>query len=224
MSKKAVILCSGGLDSATVLAIAKSQGYECHAISVDYGQRNRAELDAARRVTEKLNATHKIVSVNLTSIGGSALTDDDIAVPDYKGDGKIPITYVPARNTIFLSIAMGYAETLECDDIFIGACQKDYSGYPDCRDVYLDAFQNLANLATKRAVEGNKMNIHAPLLNLTKAQTIQAGTKLDFDYSLTVTCYQADQTGRACGKCDSCTYRKQGFKEANLPDPTNYIS
>lgn len=224
MSKKAVILCSGGLDSATVLAIAKSQGYECHAISVDYGQRNRAELDAARRVTEKLNATHKVVSVNLTSIGGSALTDDDIAVPDYKGDGEIPITYVPARNTIFLSIAMGYAETLECDDVFIGACQKDYSGYPDCRDVYLDAFQNLANLATKRAVEGNKMNIHAPLLNLTKAQTIQAGTKLDFDYSLTVTCYQADQAGRACGKCDSCTYRKQGFKEANLPDPTNYIS
>lgn len=223
MSKKAVILCSGGLDSATVLAIATSQGYECHAISIDYGQRNRAELNSAKSITKRLGASHKIVSVDLSSIGGSALTDEKIDVPDYKGDGKIPITYVPARNTIFLSIAMGYAETLNCDDIFIGACQKDYSGYPDCRDVYLEAFSNLANLATKRAVEGNRMKIHAPLLNLTKAQTIQAGTELDFDYSITVTCYQADKDGKACGKCDSCTYRKQGFKEANLPDPTNYI-
>jgi len=222
MSKKAVILCSGGLDSATVLAIATNQGFECHAISINYGQRNIAELNAAKKITSILRASHKIVSIDLSAIGGSALTDLNIEVPTYKGDGQIPITYVPARNTIFLSIAMGYAESIQCDNIFIGACQKDYSGYPDCRDVFLDAFNNLANVATKRAVEGNKMHIHAPLLNLTKAETIQTGSNLDLDYSITVTCYRADPEGKACGTCDSCTYRKEGFKSAGLIDPTNY--
>ena len=222
MSKKAVILCSGGLDSTTVLAFAKSEGFECYALSVNYNQKTISELNAARRVTKHLGINHKTVSIDLSSIGGSALVSDDIEVPDYVGDGKIPVTYVPARNTIFLSIAMGYAETLEADDIFIGACQKDYSGYPDCRDVFLEAFSKVANVATKRAVEGAKMTIHAPLLNLTKAETIQLGTNLGIDYSMSVTCYRADKDGLACGTCDSCTYRKEGFRKANIQDPTRY--
>lgn len=222
--KRAVVLLSGGLDSATALAVAADQGFECHAMAVDYGQRHDAELEAARRIAGRAGANLKIVSVDLRAIGGSALTDD-IEVPEGEGaevDDGIPVTYVPARNTVLLSLALGYAEVLEADAIFIGVNAVDYSGYPDCRPEYIAAFQALAQLATKAGVEGGALEIRTPLIDLTKAEIIQLGTRLGVDYSLTVSCYQADSAGRACGKCDSCRIRKQGFVDAGIEDPTRY--
>ena len=220
--KKAVVLLSGGLDSATVLAIAKSQGYECYCLSLDYHQRHVAELQAAERVATTLGAkAHKTVQLDLSMFGGSALTDNNIDVPEAPSDG-IPVTYVPARNTIMLSLALAWAETLAAQDIFIGVNALDYSGYPDCRQEYVAAFQRMANLATKSAVEGKTIKVHAPLIDMTKAQIIQRGHSLGFDYGITVSCYQADAEGRACGLCDSCRFRKEGFAVAGLPDPTHY--
>ncbi|WP_252179411.1 7-cyano-7-deazaguanine synthase QueC [Endozoicomonas sp. 4G] len=222
MTKKAVILLSGGLDSSTVLAIAKDQGYECYTVSFDYGQRHRAELEASVRVSEALGARdHKTLKLDLRDLGGSALTDDGIDVPEALGEG-IPVTYVPARNTVFLSLALGWAEILGARDIFIGANDVDYSGYPDCRPAYLEAFEKMANLATKAGVEGDHFHIRAPLLELTKADIIKEGSRLGVDYGITVSCYQADEQGRACGVCDSCRYRKKGFDEAGVADPTPY--
>lgn len=225
--KKAVVLLSGGLDSATTLAIAKSQGYDCYALSFDYGQKHRAELAASKRVAQANGvAEHYIVPVPLTQWGGSALTNDKIAVPEYREDKntqEIPSTYVPARNTIFLSIALGAAEAVGAYDIFIGASQVDYSGYPDCRGEYFVAFEHLARLATKKGVEGETFHIHTPLLNLNKAQTILTGLSLGVDYAMTVSCYRADEAGRACGMCDSCSLRKKGFLEAGVKDVTHYI-
>ncbi|UYM16777.1 7-cyano-7-deazaguanine synthase QueC [Endozoicomonas euniceicola] len=222
MSKKAVVLLSGGLDSTTVLAMAKDQGYECYTMSFDYGQRHRAELNASKTVSEVLGAkSHKTLKMDFRDIGGSALTDDAIDVPEDLDEG-IPVTYVPARNTVFLSLALGWAEVLGARDIFIGANDVDYSGYPDCRPEYLDAFEKMANLATKAGVEGDHFHIRAPLLKLTKAEIVQEGDRLGVDYGLTVSCYQADDEGRACGVCDSCRYRKKGFEEAGLSDPTRY--
>lgn len=222
MSNKAVVLLSGGLDSTTVLAQAIADGYEVYALSFDYGQRHDAELDAARRIAADLGVhEHKVVPINLSSIGGSALTDPSIDVPTNE-PGGIPVTYVPARNTVFLSIALGWAEVLEAQDIFIGVSALDYSGYPDCRPEYISAYERLANLATKMGVEGRHINIRTPLINLTKAATIELGARLGVDYSLTVSCYQADEEGRACGSCDSCRLRKKGFAEAGVPDPTRY--
>jgi len=219
--KKAVILLSGGLDSATVLAMARAEA--CYTMSFDYGQRHRAELQAADRVARQLGAVeHKVVGLNLNGIGGSALTDASIAVPETPGEG-IPVTYVPARNTLFLSLALGWAEVLGARDIFIGVNAVDYSGYPDCRPEFIDAFERLANLATKAGVEGQGFSIKAPLQNLSKAQIVQAGIKLGVDYSLTVSCYQADNQGRACGKCDSCRLRAEGFAAAGISDPTRYF-
>ena len=223
MSKRAVVLVSGGLDSTTVLAIAKSQGYDCYTISFDYGQRHRAELDAAARTAAALGAIeHKVVSLDLRSIGGSALTDDSIEVPT-NDPGGIPVTYVPARNTVFLSIALGWAEVLEAEAICIGVNAVDYSGYPDCRPEYIQAFQTMANLATKAGVEGKPLRIETPLIDLTKAEIIRQGCTLGVDYGLTVSCYQADDQGRACGECDSCRLRKKGFADARIADPTPYI-
>lgn len=223
MTKKAVILLSGGLDSSTVLAIARDQGYECYTVSFDYGQRHRAELDASVRVSEALGARdHKTLKLDLRDLGGSALTDDDIDVPEDLGEG-IPVTYVPARNTVFLSLALGWAEILGARDVFIGANDVDYSGYPDCRPEYLEAFEKMANLATKAGVEGDHFHIRAPLLELTKAEIIKEGSRLGVDYGITVSCYQADEQGRACGVCDSCRYRKKGFAEAGVADPTPYV-
>ncbi len=221
---KAVVLSSGGLDSTTVIAIAQSQGYEVYSLSFDYQQRHRAELYAADRVAESMNVVeHKVVSLDLRTIGGSALTDDAIDVPSAsESDGNIPVTYVPARNTVFLSIALGWAEVLEASAIFIGVNAVDYSGYPDCRPKYLEAFQAMAALATKAGVEGSPVKIESPLLNLTKAEIIQKGVALGVDYSQTVSCYQADAQGLACGQCDSCSLRAAGFKAANLADPTRY--
>ena len=222
MSKKAVVLLSGGLDSTTVLAMAKDQGYECYTMGFDYGQRHRAELNASKTVSEVLGAkSHKTLKMDFRDIGGSALTDDAIDVPEDLDEG-IPVTYVPARNTVFLSLALGWAEVLGARDIFIGANDVDYSGYPDCRPEYLDAFEKMANLATKAGVEGDHFHIRAPLLKLTKAEIVQEGDRLGVDYGLTVSCYQADDEGRACGVCDSCRYRKKGFEEAGLSDPTRY--
>lgn len=228
---RAVVLLSGGLDSATVLAIARSRGFDCYALSVDYGQRHRAELDAAVRVAGALGASrHVIADVDLSRFGGSALTDTSIAVPEAGGAAppaaakSIPITYVPARNTIMLSIALGWAEVLEADDIFFGANAVDYSGYPDCRPEYVQAFERMANLATKSAVEGRPMRINAPIIDLSKAQIIREGARLGVDFSLTVSCYQADAAGRACGRCDSCRIRREGFAAAGLPDSTRYQS
>lgn len=222
MAKKAVVLVSGGLDSSTVLAIAKQQGYECYTLSFDYGQRHRSELLAAQNVSESMAvAQHKVVSLDLATIGGSALTDTSIDVPEQETSG-IPVTYVPARNTVFLSIALGWAEVLGASDIFIGVNAVDYSGYPDCRPEYIKAFEQMANLATKAGVEGNNLTIHAPLLNMTKAEIITAGIDFGVDYSQTVSCYQATEDGTACGVCDSCRLRKQGFLEANVKDPTRY--
>ncbi|MCX4189974.1 7-cyano-7-deazaguanine synthase QueC [Methylophaga sp. OBS3] len=219
--RRAVVLLSGGLDSATVLAIAQSQGFACHTLSFDYGQRHSAELKAAIALSEEMNAVeHKVVKIDLRTIGGSALTAD-IDVPEHQSEG-IPVTYVPARNTVFLSIALGWAEVLEADAIFVGVNAVDYSGYPDCRPDYISAFEVMANLATKRGVEGNHLQIHAPLMKLSKADIIQQGTKLGVDYSKTISCYQADSHGRACGRCDSCRLRQQGFLEANVVDPTLY--
>lgn len=219
---KAVILVSGGLDSTTVLAIAQNQGYECYTLSFDYGQRHRAELLAAEKTSKLMAAVeHKVVKLDLGTIGGSALTDSSIEVPEEQTEG-IPVTYVPARNTIFLSIALGWAEVLGAQDIFIGVNAVDYSGYPDCRGEYIKAFETMANLATKAAVEGHNLNIQTPLLDLTKAEIIRQGLGLGVDYSATVSCYQADDQGRACGVCDSCRLRRQGFADAAVADVTHY--
>ena len=221
-SQKAVILVSGGLDSTTVLAQALAQGYDCHTLSFDYGQRHRAELVAAERVSRAMGvAEHKVVHLDLDSIGGSALTDLDIAVPEEETAG-IPITYVPARNTIFLSIALGWAEVLDAAHIFIGVNAVDYSGYPDCRPAFIAAFETMANLATRAGVEGGGLRLHTPLMDLSKGDIITAGLALGVDYGLTVSCYQATADGLACGKCDSCRLRRQGFLDAGIDDPTRY--
>ena len=220
---KAVILLSGGLDSSTVLAIAKSQGYDCYCLSLDYHQRHNVELLAAQRVATALGATeHKTVQLDLSLFGGSALTDSTIAVPEQETQG-IPVTYVPARNTIMLSLALAWAEVLQARDIFIGVNALDYSGYPDCRGEYVKAFQQMANLATKAAVEGQTITVHAPLIDMTKADIIRSGHALGLDYGLTVSCYQANQQGAACGVCDSCRFRKAGFAQAGVADPTPYV-
>jgi len=223
MVKNAVVLLSGGLDSATVLAMARQQGFRCFALSVDYGQRHHAELAAAKRVADTLGAAeHRVINIDLTAFGGSALTDSRIAVPEHATAG-IPLTYVPARNTIMLSLALAWAEVLKSQDIFFGVNAVDYSGYPDCRPEYVEAFQNMANLATKAAVEGHPLKIHAPLLYMSKAGIIRQGTALGVDFSLTVSCYQADEDGRACGVCDSCRLRRAGFEDASISDATRYL-
>lgn len=216
------MLLSGGLDSATCLAIARDQGCECYAMSFDYGQRHDSELNAAAAVANHLGAkAFKVIHINMGDIGGSALTDHSIAVPELPSEG-IPVTYVPARNTVFLSLALGWAEVLDADAIFIGVNAVDYSGYPDCRPAFISAFEQLANLATKRGVEGQPIRIEAPLIDMTKAQIIATGSRLGVDYGLTVSCYQADKQGRACGRCDSCRLRKAGFEQAGVKDPTKY--
>ena len=220
----AVVLLSGGLDSATTLAMARSEGYRCYALSVFYGQRHAAELNAARNVAQQLGAhDHRVIDVDMRSIGGSALTDPNIAVPETEQDG-IPITYVPARNTVLLALALGWAEVLSADHIFVGVNAVDYSGYPDCRPAFIDAFEQLAGLATRAGVEGHVMRIHAPLIDLTKAEIIGIGMELGVDYAITVSCYQADSDGRACGRCESCRLRREGFRNADLVDPTIYVS
>ena len=223
-AQKAVVLLSGGLDSVTVLAMALSQGYECHTISFDYGQRTHSELIAADSLSNSMGAkSHRVMSVDMSQIGGSALTDNAIDVPVSGVDKtEIPVTYVPARNTVFLSFSLALAEVLDANDIFIGVNSVDYSGYPDCRPEYIQAYETMANLATRAGVEGHALKIQTPLIDLSKAQIIQEGTKLGVDYSLTVSCYQADDNGHACGVCDSCRLRKQGFAEAGLSDPTLY--
>ena len=221
-SLHAVVLLSGGLDSATVLALAKREGYVCHALSFDYGQRHRSELVAAEQVAMAQNAAeHRIFKMDLSVFGGSALTDATQLIPEAPAGG-IPVTYVPARNTIMLSIALAWAEVLDSRAIFVGVNAVDYSGYPDCRPEYIAAFETMANLATKVGVEGKKLHIHAPLINLSKAEIIQLGSRLGVDYGMTVSCYQADGSGRACGVCDSCRLRRQGFQQAEIPDPTRY--
>ncbi len=225
MNEKAIILVSGGMDSATCLAIAKAEGYSCYALSFDYGQQHRAELDAATRVGQLFDAKeHKTIALSLSDFGGSALTDESIPVPDYSGDSNIPLTYVPARNTVFLSIALAWAEVLESRHIFIGVSSIDYSGYPDCRPEFIDAFQHLAQLATKAGVEGNGVTIHTPLIHLSKAETIRTGIELGVDYGMTVSCYQPDKQGAACGRCDSCVLRRKGFESAEISDPTHYMT
>ncbi|WP_156480563.1 7-cyano-7-deazaguanine synthase QueC [Aquipseudomonas alcaligenes] len=221
-NKKAVVLLSGGLDSATILAQAKAAGFACYSMSFDYGQRHRAELQAAERVARQMGVVeHKVIGLNLNGIGGSALTDSSIAVPEAPTEG-IPVTYVPARNTVFLSLALGWAEVLGAHDIFIGVNAVDYSGYPDCRPQFIEAFERVANLATREGVEGRGFRIQAPLQNLSKAQIVQIGVQYGVDYGLTVSCYQADDDGRACGKCDSCRLRAAGFAAAGVADPTRY--
>ena len=220
--KPAVILLSGGLDSATVLAIAREAGYACHALSLDYGQRHTAELGAAARVAKSLGAVeHRVIRLGLGDIGGSALTDDSIAVPESPTEG-IPVTYVPARNTVMLALALAWAEVLGARDIFIGVNAVDYSGYPDCRPEFIAAFEQMANLATKAGVEGARLRIHAPLQHLSKAEIIRRGIELGVDYAQTVSCYQADEEGLACGRCDACRLRREGFLAAGIPDPTRY--
>lgn len=222
MNKKAVVLLSGGLDSATVLAIARQQGFDCYCLSLDYHQRHIAELQAADKVAKTLGASaHKTAQLDLSLFGGSALTDNSIEVPESATVG-IPVTYVPARNTIMLSLALAWAEVLEAQDIFIGVNALDYSGYPDCRGEYVRAFQHMANLATKSAVEGKTITVHAPLIDMTKAEIVTLGAALGVDYAMTVSCYQADLQGEACGLCDSCRLRRQGFLTAGLADPTRY--
>lgn len=219
----ALVLLSGGLDSATVLAIARSEGYACHCLSLDYGQRHRAELDAAARVAAALGASaHRVIKLDLAAFGGSALTDTSIALPVDGATAGIPVTYVPARNTILLSLALAWAEVLNAQHIFFGANAVDYSGYPDCRPAFVNAFEALANLATKSAVEGARLTLHAPIINLTKADIIRRGVELGVNYALTVSCYQADAAGRACGVCDSCRLRSAGFSAAGVADPTPY--
>ena len=216
------MLVSGGLDSATVLAIAREEGHACHALSFDYGQRHRVELDAARRLAQALGAVeHRVLQLPIGNLGGSALTDERIAVPEKQGTG-IPVTYVPARNTIFLACALAYAETLGASDIYIGVNAVDYSGYPDCRPEFIAAFERVANLATKTGVEGMSLRIHAPLIESSKAEIIRRGTALGVNYSMTISCYQPDAEGRACGRCDSCRLRRTGFEQAGLADPTRY--
>lgn len=222
--RKAVVLLSGGLDSATVLAMAREQGFECYALSFDYGQRHRSELKAAARVAQALGAReHRVVCLDLTGWGGSALTDSQIAVPTAPTHG-IPVTYVPARNTIFLSLALAWAETLGAPNIFAGMNAVDYSGYPDCRPEYVAAFQAMARLATRAGVEGVAVTIHTPIIRLGKAEIVREGTRLGVDYGLTVSCYQADADGRACGVCDSCRLREEGFRAAGVADPTRYVN
>jgi len=221
--KPAVVLVSGGLDSATTLALARADGFRCHALSLDYGQRHRSELAAARRVAASLGAhEHRVIALDLRGFGGSALTDSGIPVPVAGTGAGIPLTYVPARNTIMLSLALAWAEVLGSQDIFVGVNAVDYSGYPDCRPEYIRAFEAMANLATKAAVEGHRLQIHAPLIDLTKAEIIRRGAELGVDYGLTVSCYQADAQGRACGQCDSCRLRRAGFEAAGIADPTPY--
>jgi 7-cyano-7-deazaguanine synthase len=219
--KKAVVLLSGGLDSATALAIARSEGFECHGLTVDYGQRHAVELQAARRVSESMEVPLRTVRIDLRAIGGSALTDDTIEVPE-SGGGGIPPTYVPARNTVLLSLALGLAESLGAHDIFAGMNAVDYSGYPDCRPAFVAAFEQLAGVATKAGVEGEGFHIRTPLMELRKAEIIRWGLDLGVDYTLTVSCYRADGDGRACGRCDSCRFRAEGFRQAGVPDPTPY--
>ncbi|MBA4732758.1 MAG: 7-cyano-7-deazaguanine synthase QueC [Candidatus Pseudothioglobus sp.] len=220
---KAVILLSGGLDSTTVLAIAKSQGYDCYALSFDYGQKQRSELDSSISIAKKSNVIeHRIMKISLSDIGGSALTDQSIDVPKYSESDEIPITYVPARNTIFLSFALAWAEVVDCQTIFIGVNALDYSGYPDCRPEFIEAFENMANLATKQSVEGDRIQIKTPLISMTKAEIIKKGLGLGVDYSETTSCYDANTLGEACGECDACVLRKIGFENANVQDPTRY--
>ncbi len=222
MGKKAVVLVSGGLDSATTLAIARNEGFECYALSFDYSQRHRSELEAARRVSDALGAVeHKVMRVDTGGMGGSALTDMSIDVPE-SPEEEIPVTYVPARNTVFLSLALGWAEVLGARDIYIGVNAVDYSGYPDCRPEFIRAFEQLANLATKAGVEGERFTVHTPLILLSKGDIVSRGVELGLDYAMTVSCYQADEQGRACGRCDSCRYRAMGFSEAGIQDPTRY--
>ena len=222
MTERAVVLLSGGLDSATVLAMARAAGLECYALSVAYGQRHAAELEAASAIAQQLGAReHRVMHIDLAEIGGSALTDTNLAVPMQSSAG-IPITYVPARNTIMLSLALAWAEVLEAHEIHIGVNAVDYSGYPDCRPEFVAAFEHLAQLATKAAVEGAPLRIHAPLMQMSKAQIVREGVRLGVDYSLTVSCYQADAAGLACGLCDSCRFRREGFVSAGLSDPTRY--
>ena len=220
---KAVILLSGGLDSTTVLSIAKSQGYDCYALSFDYGQKQRSELDSSISIAKKSNVIeHRIMKISLSDIGGSALTDQSIDVPKYSESNEIPITYVPARNTIFLSFALAWAEVVDCQTIFIGVNALDYSGYPDCRPEFIEAFENMANLATKKSVEGDRIQIKTPLISMTKAEIIKKGLGLGVDYSETMSCYDANTLGEACGECDACVLRKIGFENANVQDPTRY--
>lgn len=221
--RPAVVLLSGGLDSATCLAIARSEGFACHALSVAYGQRHRAELQAAARLAQSLGAReHRVISIDLAQFGGSALTDATLAVPTEGLQPGIPITYVPARNTVMLSLALAWAEVLGAGDIFIGVNAIDYSGYPDCRPEFIQAFETMANLATKAAVEGHRVRIHAPLIKLSKADIIRRGHALGVDYAASVSCYQPDAEGRACGLCDACRLRRKGFEEAGIEDPTRY--
>jgi 7-cyano-7-deazaguanine synthase len=221
--RPAVVLVSGGLDSATCLAMARAAGYRCHALSFAYGQRHSAELQAASRVAAALGAAqHRVMSIDLAAFGGSALTDTSIAVPEQAASG-IPVTYVPARNTVFLSLALAWAEVLDARDIFIGVNAVDYSGYPDCRPEFIAAFEQMANLATRAGVEGTeRIRIRTPLIDLSKAEIIRRGAALGVDYAMTVSCYQADELGRACGRCDSCRLRRQGFEAAQVVDPTRY--
>lgn len=221
--KRAVVLVSGGLDSSTVLAMAKEQGYRCYALSFDYGQRHKVELQAADRIAQQMGAIeHKTVPIDLREIGGSALTDSTIDVPEEMVSG-IPVTYVPARNLLFLSLALGWAEVIGAYDLFIGVNAVDYSGYPDCRPEFIESFEKTANLATKAGVEEGVFAVHTPLISLSKAEIIQQGVRLGLDYSMTVSCYQADQQGRGCGVCDSCRLRRSGFEDAKISDPTRYF-
>lgn len=226
MARRAVVLVSGGMDSAVTLAVARERGFDCYALTVDYGQRHDAELDAARRIARMLGAAgSKTVPVDLRSIGGSALTAD-IDVPEHSdahGERDIPVTYVPARNTILLSIALGWAEILDAGDLFCGVNAVDYSGYPDCRPAFVEAFERLANVATKAGVEGRALHVHAPLLRMGKADIVREGLRLGVDFSATVSCYRADPDGRACGHCDACVLRARGFADAGIPDPTRYV-
>jgi 7-cyano-7-deazaguanine synthase len=222
MSEKAIVLVSGGLDSATCLALAKDRGYVCCALSFDYGQRSSSELAAATRITAAMQvADHRVVKLGLDAIGGSALTDRALDVPEEESEG-IPITYVPARNTVFLAYGLALAEAIDASSIFIGVNSLDYSGYPDCRPEYIEAFQAMMDLGTKKAVEGSPISLNTPLISLSKAEIIKTGSLLNVDYSLTVSCYQTDDWGRACGSCDSCRFRRQGFLDAGVPDPTKY--
>lgn len=223
VEKRAIVLVSGGLDSATCLAIAKAQGYRCLALSFDYGQRSSSELQAAARVVRAAGvADHKIIPLQMSAIGGSALTDSAIAVPEQESEG-IPVTYVPARNTVFLSYALAWAEVVDAAAIYIGVNARDYSGYPDCRPQYIAAFQRLIDLATKKGVEGGKILLETPLIDLSKAEIIKTGRRLGVDYGLTVSCYQANAEGQACGRCDSCRFRRKGFSDADVDDPTSYL-
>ncbi|WP_428036420.1 7-cyano-7-deazaguanine synthase QueC [Amphritea sp.] len=223
-SNNAVVLLSGGLDSATALAMATERGFNCYVLSFDYGQRSQTELLAAKKIAADLNVKeHRVVRLHLEDFGGSALTDNSIDVPDHEEEG-IPVTYVPARNTVFMSLALAWAEVLHAQHIFIGVNAVDYSGYPDCRPEYIAAFEQMANLATKTGVEGERLTIETPLIDLTKAEIIREGTRLGVNYGLTVSCYQADDDGRACGVCDSCRLRAKGFEDAGVADPTRYIA